>query len=231
MGKTYPKAQDNEDPSRSENSFHSLRRCIKINDEGCAAKDPDAGMITVSYDEIDPLDLVYHPATPPEKRSVQEILTEVDEAALRVIIRHEPDSEFWFDDVVSVGECSTAIGDLALQIMIYVLRAKRLADQGDTTHLAPLLFEIGSLYQQMRFLPFDHHAKAGLKVHKASSDGGKQTSQKDKEKHTLYQLDLRAYLADPRNRRVSLTGARQKIADKYGVCLRTVQRNTKGISR
>ena len=80
------------------------------------------------------------------------------------------------------------------------------------------------------------HAKRGKKVLVAASDGGRKTNRENQQKRQQYREDLlvfmRKYGRPPYGTgAVSLTAGRDRIAARFGVARRTVERNTRDLFR
>lgn len=78
------------------------------------------------------------------------------------------------------------------------------------------------------FIP---HARRGVKVINAASQGGVEASKEQQQKREDINRELRKMIDDPRNHFLSLTRCREKIAAKFNVSRRSVEHYTKGMIR
>ncbi len=75
------------------------------------------------------------------------------------------------------------------------------------------------------------HARRGLKVLNAASQGGKEASKEQEKKREEIRRELRKMLDDPRNIFLSLTQCRERIAAQFQVSRRSVENYTEGMTR
>lgn len=96
-------------------------------------------------------------------------------------------------------------------------------DAADNLHELELGIES---YKMHKLMP---SASTGLKIFRATSAGGKEASKLQEPKRNEIKQALKEYLN--KNKNVSLTAARDRIAERKLVSRRSVERYTKGIKR
>ena len=75
------------------------------------------------------------------------------------------------------------------------------------------------------------HARRGVKVLNAASQGGIEASKEQRKKREEIKRELRKMIDDPRQRFLSLTQCRERIAARFNVSRRSVEHYTEGMKR
>lgn len=115
-----------------------------------------------------------------------------------------------------------------------ILKHLHAKDRDPLALLAPM-FLLGHWTATAKFRPFDAwlkearpHIARGRKVLRSASEGGRA---KNEQLYGVNRAEYRAALVEYRrvNPNVSLTEARKRIAAQFGVCRRTLERNTEDL--